>query len=52
MIRLTDKQWEQIREHFPEEHVPHDRSGRKPISNCAVPETSQESDSMETYNDD
>jgi transposase len=27
MIRLTDEQWERIRKHFPEEHIP----GRKPV---------------------
>lgn len=31
MIRLTDEQWERIREHFPEENVPAGRAGRKPI---------------------
>ena len=31
MIRLSDEQWERIRNHFPEEHVPDDRPGRKPI---------------------
>jgi transposase len=31
VIRLTDEQWARIREHFPEEHVPDDRPGRKPI---------------------
>ena len=31
MIRLTDEQWERIREHFPEEHIPAGRPGRKPI---------------------
>ena len=31
MIRLTDEQWERIRKHFPEEHIPDGRSGRKPI---------------------
>src|SRR5438046_2325602 len=31
MIRLTDEQWERIREHFPEENVPDSRPGRKPI---------------------
>ena len=30
MIRLTDEQWERIREHFPEEHIPDGRPGRKP----------------------
>lgn len=32
MIRMTDEQWERIREHFPEEHYPAERSGRKPIA--------------------
>jgi transposase len=31
MIRLTDEQWERIRNHFPEENIPDGRSGRKPI---------------------
>lgn len=31
MIRLTDEQWERIRQHFPEESVPEDRPGRKPV---------------------
>jgi transposase len=31
MIRLTDEQWERIRKHFPEEHIPDDRPGRRPI---------------------
>jgi transposase len=30
MIRLTDEQWERIRDHFPEEHIPDGRAGRKP----------------------
>ena len=32
MIRLSDEQWERIREHFPEEHIPDGRPGRKPIA--------------------
>ena len=31
MIRLSDEQWNRIRKHFPEEHVPDGRPGRKPI---------------------
>ena len=31
MIWLTDEQWERIRKHFPEEHIPDGRPGRKPI---------------------
>ena len=31
MIRLRDEQWDRIRKHFPEEHVPDGRPGRKPI---------------------
>ncbi len=31
MIRLTNEQWERIRKHFPEEHIPDGRPGRKPI---------------------
>ena len=36
MIRLTDAQWERIREHFPEEHIPEGRPGRKPIATRKV----------------
>ena len=31
MLRLSDAQWERIREHFPEENIPADRPGRKPV---------------------
>src|SRR6516165_7641985 len=31
MIRFADEQWERIRKHFPEEHIPDGRPGRKPI---------------------
>ena len=31
MLRLSDDQWERIRDHFPEEHVPEGRPGRKLI---------------------
>ncbi len=31
MQRLSDAHWERIREHFPEEHHPDDRPGRKPV---------------------
>lgn len=31
MFRLRDEQWERIREHFPEEHIPESRPGRKPV---------------------
>ena len=31
MLRLSDDQWERIREHFPEENIPEGRFGRKPI---------------------
>ena len=31
MLKLSDEQWERIREHFPEEHIPPSRPGRKPI---------------------
>ena len=31
MIRLTDEQWDRIRDRFPEEHIADDRPGRKPI---------------------
>jgi transposase len=30
MIRLTDDQWERIRDHFPEENIADGRPGRKP----------------------
>jgi hypothetical protein len=29
MLRLRDDQWERIWEHFPEEHIPESRPGRK-----------------------
>src|SRR6476659_4074645 len=31
MIRPTNEQWERMRKHFPEEHIPDGRPGRKPI---------------------
>ena len=31
MLRVTDEQWALIRKHSPEEHIPDDRPGRKPI---------------------
>jgi hypothetical protein len=31
MIRLLDSEWERIRCHFPEEHIPDGRAGRKPV---------------------
>jgi transposase len=31
MIQLTNEQWERIRKHFPEEHLPGGRPERKPI---------------------
>ena len=31
MVRLSDEQWEHIRKHFPEENIPPDRAGRKPV---------------------
>ena len=31
MRRLSDEHWDRIREHFPEEHYPDDRPGRKPV---------------------
>ncbi len=31
MLRLSDDQWERIREHFPEENIPEGRPGRKPV---------------------
>jgi len=32
VLRVTDEEWELIRKHFPEEHIPDDRPGRKPIA--------------------
>ena len=31
MLKLPDVHWDRIRQHFPEEHHPEDRRGRKPI---------------------
>jgi hypothetical protein len=31
VIRVTNEQWHRIREHFPEESIPEDRLGRKPV---------------------
>jgi transposase len=31
VLRISDEHWEPIRKHFPEEHYPDDRPGRKPI---------------------
>jgi len=36
MIRLTDGQWERIRNHFSEEEIPDGRPGRKPVSTRRV----------------
>ena len=36
MIRLTDEQWDRIREHFPEEQIADDRPGRRPIATRRV----------------
>jgi transposase len=36
MIRLTNEQRERIRNHFPEEHIPNGRAGRKPIPTRCV----------------
>jgi transposase len=36
VLRLSDAQWERIREHFPEENIPEGRPGRKPIPTRAV----------------
>jgi hypothetical protein len=38
MIRLTDEQWERIRDHFPEEHISDCRPGRKLIPTRRVVE--------------
>ena len=31
MLRLTDEQWERIRDHFPEESIAQERPGRRPV---------------------
>src|SRR5262249_31962719 len=36
MIRLTNEQWERIRNHFPEEQIPDGRPGRKPTPTRCV----------------
>jgi transposase len=36
MLRLRDDQWERIREHCPEEHIPDSRPGRKPVPARAI----------------
>src|SRR5262245_9231831 len=36
MIRLTDEQWERMRDHFPEEHIADGRPGRKPTPTRCV----------------
>jgi len=36
ILKLTDAQWERIREHFPEENIPDGRAGRKPINTRKV----------------
>jgi transposase len=36
MLRLSDDQWERIRNHFPEEHIPEGRPGRKPVPTHSV----------------
>jgi transposase len=36
MIRLTDEQWERIRDHFPEENIGDGRPGRKPTATRCV----------------
>lgn len=36
MLRLRDDQWERIRDHFPEEHIPEHRPGRKPVPARAI----------------
>jgi transposase len=35
-MKLSDAQWDMIREHFPEESIPDGRAGRKPIATRAV----------------
>lgn len=36
MLRLRDDQWERIREHCPEEHIPDHRLGHTPVTTRAV----------------
>ena len=36
MLSLSDEQWERIRSHFPEENIPEDRPGRKPMATRKV----------------
>lgn len=36
MLRLSDQNWERIREHFPEENIPAGRAVRKPISSRKI----------------
>ena len=36
MLRLSDDQWERIREHFPEENIPEGRAGRRPVPTRSV----------------
>lgn len=31
MTKISDAHWERIRHHFPEEHIPDERPGRKPV---------------------
>lgn len=35
-MKLSDEQWEMIREHFPEENIPDGRPGRKPVATREV----------------
>src|SRR6202795_107497 len=39
MQRLSDEQWDLIRTHFPEEHIPDSRPGRKPLPARAILES-------------
>ena len=39
MLRLRDDHWDRIRKHFPEEHLPDTRPGRKPVPTRAVLES-------------
>jgi transposase len=36
VLKLSETQWDRIREHFPEENIPAERPGRKPISTRRV----------------
>jgi hypothetical protein len=31
MVKISDAHWDRIRHHFPEENIPDERPGRKPV---------------------